>query len=202
MTFTFNTNIPAANNNPSVDQPDMLTNNQSTDALLAVDHVSFNALNGGQHKQVTFNNRNVPGAQTDPQAVLYTNTVMATSTNTASASTVSEMFYINQNSTYPISMIKAFGTFDSGGNPLNTWNMFITLPGGHPSTGSFGITMPANCVTGSSYLVLISSTGSAGKTTLTNSYTINSATSFGVQFVALDSTFQDPTKFSLLVLQL
>lgn len=74
MTFSFNTNIPAAPNNPSVDQPDMLTNNQSTNNLLAVDHISFNTAGGGQHKQVTFNGNNVPTPPVNPP-VLFTNTV-------------------------------------------------------------------------------------------------------------------------------
>lgn len=53
--FTFNTGIPAAGNNPSVDQPDMQINNLSTNDILDIDHVTFNANNGGQHKQITFN---------------------------------------------------------------------------------------------------------------------------------------------------
>lgn len=148
MTFTFNTNIPAANNNPSVDQPDMLGNNVATDGIIAVDHISFNALNGGQHKQVTFNNKNVPGAQTDPQSVLYTNNVGATAFNTASASTVAEMFYINQSGTLPISLLKAYGYFDNNGNPLNTFNC---SSGAFVAGIGYTITMPANIITGTDY---------------------------------------------------
>ena len=53
--FSFNTAIPANPNNPSNDQPDMLQNNVATDGILAVNHISFNALNGGQHTRIDFN---------------------------------------------------------------------------------------------------------------------------------------------------
>lgn len=59
-TFSYNTGVPAANNNPSIDQSDMLINTASTNSILAVDHVSFNAAGGGRHNQVTFNGNNVP----------------------------------------------------------------------------------------------------------------------------------------------
>lgn len=49
MTYTFYNMIPAANNNPSNDQPLMLVNNQSTQSIIAVDHIGFNAANGGYH---------------------------------------------------------------------------------------------------------------------------------------------------------
>ena len=60
MTFTFDNSIPAANNNPSTDQPSMLINNQSTESIIAVDHVSFNETNGGYHKQVRLLNETIP----------------------------------------------------------------------------------------------------------------------------------------------
>lgn len=53
--FMFNSSVPAAANNPSNDQSPMLQDNQSTLGILGVDHITFNLNNGGQHKQVTFN---------------------------------------------------------------------------------------------------------------------------------------------------
>ena len=72
--YTFNTAIPAANNAPALDQPQMLINNQSTAGYVAVDHVGFGQTGNGQHKQVTFNANNVPAVPTSPP-VLFTNTV-------------------------------------------------------------------------------------------------------------------------------
>lgn len=74
--YQFFTAIPASGNNPSVDQPNMQTNNASTSALIGTDHITFNAANGGQHKQITFNQdaSYVPTPPVSPP-VLFTNTV-------------------------------------------------------------------------------------------------------------------------------
>src|SRR5437868_3312089 len=56
MTFTFDSSIPASANNPSNDQPIMLTNNIASEGIIAVDHIGYNVAGGGQHKEVTFNN--------------------------------------------------------------------------------------------------------------------------------------------------
>lgn len=101
--FTFNTAIPASANNPSVDQPDMLTNNVATDGILAVDHVSFNANDGGEHLQVTFNSKNSAAAQTDPKSVLYT--------GSGTASTNADLFFRNASGIFRPNMIKAAGVF-------------------------------------------------------------------------------------------
>lgn len=71
MTFTFNTSIPAASNDPSDDQPIMLSNNVATSGIIAVDHVGFNTSGGGQHLQVTFNSNNTPSLPASPP-VLFT----------------------------------------------------------------------------------------------------------------------------------
>lgn len=74
MTIPYTTNIPFANNDPSVDQPNMKINTNSIDQILNVDHVSFNTAGGGRHEQVTFDSNNVPAIPTSPP-VLFTNTV-------------------------------------------------------------------------------------------------------------------------------
>ncbi len=50
--FTYNNGIPAANNDPSVDQPNMQTNTDSIDSIINVDHFSFETNFDGTHKQV------------------------------------------------------------------------------------------------------------------------------------------------------
>lgn len=49
MTFTYNNLVPGRNNNPSDDQQEMLINTQSINSIVAVDHIGFNAANGGYH---------------------------------------------------------------------------------------------------------------------------------------------------------
>ncbi len=55
--FDYTRDIPASNNDPSQDQPDMLVNTNSTDSLIAEDHFSFGVPNGGRHEQCTIGNR-------------------------------------------------------------------------------------------------------------------------------------------------
>ena len=75
--YQFNENVPASNDNPSVDQGPMLTNNQSTLGILSEDHVTFNLNNGGQHTAITFNQdaSYVPGSFPVDPPELFTNTV-------------------------------------------------------------------------------------------------------------------------------
>lgn len=73
MTIAYNLGIPASGNNPSTDQPNMLTNNDNIPTLIAVDHVNFNTSGSGQHNQVTFHANNPPAVPTVPP-VLFTNT--------------------------------------------------------------------------------------------------------------------------------
>lgn len=194
MTFTFNTAIPAANNNPSVDQPDMLINNQSTDGILNVDHISFNAMNGGQHKQITFNNKNIPGAQTDPQSVLYT--------NSGTASSVSQQFYRNQNGIFQVSPIKAWAFVNSAGGIIASQSLNVSsiVPAG---TGRYNVTLTANAVNSTNFAVLVTATIFSSASGSQSGYNITGVGTFQLVFLKLDgSTFDTPTNFSFQVLQI
>ena len=68
----YNLNIPAANNNPSQDQPKMQTNTNAINTLLSLDHFTFSDNSAGRHKQVTLTNEAAPGF-TGGNAVLYAN---------------------------------------------------------------------------------------------------------------------------------
>jgi len=147
MTFTFG--IPAANNNPSADQPRMLNNFTAISNLINVDHIGFNTTLQGQHKQVTFNSNNVPAlAPTDPTSILYT--------NVGSASSVAELFYQNANAIYLLSCIKAFGNFVTSVSTTtftNSYN-FASISGG---SGTYTLTLNTNVVSTNNIVVLINS---------------------------------------------
>jgi hypothetical protein len=49
--WPYNRDIPLGANNPSNDRPLMTQNTNSTDSLIAEDHISFGVENGGFHKQ-------------------------------------------------------------------------------------------------------------------------------------------------------
>ena len=78
MTFSYNNNVPNAPDSPSVDQPDMKTNTQSINSIIAVDHVGFNTSGGGRHLQVTFNSNNTPVIPTSPPVLFTANDAFST----------------------------------------------------------------------------------------------------------------------------
>jgi hypothetical protein len=65
--FTYTTDIPDAQHNPSNDQPDMKINTNSINGIIDVDHYGFNTSGGptdekgGTHRQVTLTNMGPPG---------------------------------------------------------------------------------------------------------------------------------------------
>lgn len=71
MSFTYTTGIPATNNNPSDDQPDMLVNNDSVFNLINVDHQGFNLPHGGYHNSIHMNNQTSDPAATPGTFQLY-----------------------------------------------------------------------------------------------------------------------------------
>lgn len=114
--FPYNNTVPGANNDPSVDQPDMLENFQSiggpsptASGIIGIDHVGFNATDGGTHKQVTYSSNNVPGAQTNPASTAYT--------NTGTTTLVSENLFRNSLGKFPISAVKAYARLTTAINP-------------------------------------------------------------------------------------
>jgi hypothetical protein len=70
MSFSYNSAVPQAGDNPAVSQGQMLTNFGSISSIIAVDHVGFNAAKGGYHNQVNFVNQSVP-ATLNGDSMLY-----------------------------------------------------------------------------------------------------------------------------------
>ncbi len=189
--------IPATNNNPSVDQPDMATNTDAVDTIIAVDHISFNDNQGGLHQQVTFNNKNTQGAQTDPQSVLYT--------RSGTASTVADMAYRNQNGVFLPNLIRAAAICDSAGNVVGgqSYNISSVV---RNSTGQFTVTTTSNSTNGTSFMVLVSQNMAAAPTNVSieSGYAILGANSFQLNFrlsTLVNISPTDPANFSFIVLQ-
>lgn len=193
MTFNYNNAVPAANDNPSVDQPDMLVNVQSTESIIAVDHISFNTANGGTHKQVTFNNVAAPGAQTNPQSILYTVAGVA--------STNSDMRFRNQNRIFPVNLIRAFGFVDGAAGGIIASQSINIVSAPRNSAGNYTITMDANTVGSTDYFVIGASTIGLGNLALSFNYSITNATTFNI-FIQASGAGIDPTNFGFAVIQI
>lgn len=131
MSFTFNTNIPAAPNYPGNDQPKMLINNQSTSDLILVDHVGFNNTQAGKHNQVTFRDQTLNPSTGASEEKIWNNG--------------NALYYRSQNNGAvhaltkggkPVSPFQAYASIQLNASPLpptllNSYNVSsITLPGG------------------------------------------------------------------------
>lgn len=199
MSFTFNTAIPEANNNPSVDQPDMKINNQSTDAILNVDHISFNADNGGNHKQV-----HLP-AYTNPAIVNGTATqgsIVYSKAGVADAAHAQGYFKNGNNLDFPMSHIRAWATADSAGNILASQSINIAsiVPAG---TGRFNVTLTANAVTTDTFGVLSTAFIQDKNNGAIAGYNRTGVGTFQLTFIGLGGAgFATPDYFTFQVLQI
>lgn len=133
--FIFSTNKPAANNDPSVDQPDMLQNNVSTNGIINVDHYTFNDNNGGLHKQTQIVDQvNIPPGLLPGQSTLYSKFVQVHASGPESNSTV---FYSPGDSGNEYQMTRAidsqfatFGNYTNYVGPADQTGGWTFLPGG------------------------------------------------------------------------
>lgn len=136
---TYNLNIPLATNNPSNDQPNMQTNTNAINTILAVDHYPFNDSRGGTHKQVSLTNESAPGIPAGSSGVLYSNL----------ANGQSWPFWQNSLGTFQIlgqDSILTTGYTTLPGGLIMEWG-FGTLPGSSNPTGTitFPLQFPNAC---------------------------------------------------------
>lgn len=196
MSFTFDNTIPAANNNPSSDQPLMLQNNVSIQAILGVDHITFNQSNGGQHLQVTLPATTyvVPGAQVGNASVIYP--------NAGKLSTAAQLMYVNSNCTTQLSAIRAWALCDSAGNFLD--NQFINVASvNHFATGRFGITLTAGCVNSINAGVFVSAFLLRGFNVVISGYQLTGVGTFDLNFIDYTTgAYRDPDSFAFSVFQI
>lgn len=129
--FAYNTGIPAAADNPSNDQPDMLQNTNSINSIIAVDHYSFgsSANFDGFHKQIT-----LPVLGSIPTIASGQGSVYTKTATTASAHTESTLFYSpdTTGNEYQLSrtISTSFSTFSTNG-------AYGTPPGGFTQIGGW-----------------------------------------------------------------
>ncbi len=185
MSFTFNDTIPAAAHNPSNDQDIMLKNNIADAQIWAVDHIGFNALNGGTHKFTHFTKNvigdNVPGAVANPSSVAYTAAGVGDATRP-------QYYFKTDLNTLPISLIRAYAHCSNTGAILLSQSFNVTSAVVVSATVT--VTLTANAVTGTSYGVLVTGGLGVASTVTYNAVTINSATVFTINFVpAMPATF-------------
>lgn len=153
--YTFFSTIPIATNPPSVDQPNMTTNNVSNAAIWTQDHIGFNSANGGTHLQVTILSPTTPSAQTGTNAIIYTKAGLANSSS-ADATT------INSAGSFPLGIIRAAGSYLNTGVTQNMIQYFNCNQSAVYTSGttSYAITLDTGVVTGNNVIVFTSRSAS------------------------------------------
>lgn len=147
--FPFSNTVPATNNAPATDQPNMLINNRSNALIWDVDHVGYGTADGtgGSHLQATFfANQAAPTLGTALSIVYpgsrptgYTNATGGTDTNT---------YTLNAKGTFPGSMIRAGGTFvatATAGAVSFTTSFNCASMAADNTTGTYTIVLDAVC---------------------------------------------------------
>lgn len=180
MTFTFDNTTPAASEGLATSQPKILQNFQSTQSILAVDHVTFNNATGGEHTKVTYVQPITPGAPTNPSSIGYANAGVANPG-------VPQLYWRNANSIFPISAIKAFAVFTptSGAiTPNNAFNILSISGAGVDYTINFTV----GAISTDDVIVFVSLLNTSSIPTYNFSggvLTIRSTTSAKISFVIL-----------------
>ncbi len=196
MTISYNLDIPDGPNNPSNDQPKMKTNTNSINTWTSIDHVKFDSAPAGTHKQTTFSSKNVPGAQTDPSSVLYT--------DNGTASTVAQLFFRNQNGIFQASPIKAWASVDGATGAIIASQSSNVSGVVRNSAGNYSVTLTTNAVNSDKFAVLLSYQNPfpSPNTTRNPIYFITGVGTFNI-FMAISSAFTaDVQQFSFQVLQI
>jgi hypothetical protein len=203
MSFTYYPTIPNAPDNPSYDQPLMQINSQSINSLIGIDHVTFNSIgaggpgaSGGQHLQVTFNGKNVPGSVTDPLSILYTNSGVA--------SPFADMRFTNQNGVFPVNLVRAYAFCNTAGVAASQMINVVSVI--HSATGEYDVTLTTNAVANQNFGILVSAAPLAPNVSIASKYTYSATTGqFSLFFFIASSASAvatDPSFFTFTVLQL
>lgn len=133
MTFPINTAIPAAGNNPSVDQPAMQTNFSNISGFLSVDHVAPGSTGAGQHNQVTFNiNQTAPGLGSGVSG-LYSNSASGV------LGTLANLFFQNATKNLRLTNI-ALTTSGTNYGFVSPWGLIINFGLCTPNGSSTNVT--------------------------------------------------------------
>ena len=83
--FAYDNSVPATNNNPSDDQPDLLQNTQSAALIWDEDHIGFGQQNGGFHKQARILNQvAIPTGRIAGEGTIYSKLASSTTPLTES----------------------------------------------------------------------------------------------------------------------
>lgn len=209
MTFSaYNTSVPATNNNPSVDQPQMLINTQSINTLIGGDHHTFNDNLGGYHTNI---HQDQITGNADPANIANINQFyVKTVTPNATVNTPDTQLFA-ETGTGVISQLTGYATraYTQGGVSFRDgyqWIGGILLQWGFTFVGSTGVVsntvtfkdrhtgmipFPTRCISVQATPINNSPAGFSSSSRATVSIEMDniSATQFSFTFIGNDTTF-------------
>jgi hypothetical protein len=196
MSFTYTQGIPATDDNPSDDQPDMQVNNDSNYSIWNVDHVGFNLTPGGYHTVI----HEVTQTQT-PAVISGVNQVFSgipgTMINTATSNPVPNIPSNGDTQLYTLTGMGGLAQMSGHNNTANgyVWCAGILLQWGTINalgTVTFPVAFPNNCL--NVQFTPVVSGGTTGSTTfaITVGSPTLSTTGFKVQIAGGSGTGYGP----------
>lgn len=186
--FNYNENIPNPPNKPSADVGLMRTNTNSISGIIAVDHISFDATDGGTHNQTQFANFSVGPIPGNTASSVGFPAAGLASTTTA------QMYFKNSLSTVLMSGVRAFASIVV---PNTTQGVTVALPGSsvinnyniviagstinrQVTSATLIINLQPNCVVGTNACVLLTGDAAVSYTLSSNQITITISSSGSV----------------------
>lgn len=171
--YTYIPSIPAADHNPSTDQPDMLINATSIASIVAVDLYGFGVNNGGYHQKSTYivqGSDPIPSNTDGAQGIVYART----------SNSIAEIYLTRYGSATPVQMTRGpISAVTSGysflpGGILIQWGQIdfssatksVTFPVAFTST-PFSLTFGVDTTTPSSNGTISYGTGTLSSTGFT-----------------------------------
>ena len=148
--FVYTVGIPDAPNDPSADQPNMKVNNDSNDGIWKIDHYGFRNNNGGYHKQTTYPLTKTVSGNPNQLSTVYAD-------QGVDSTAVSQLFYKNFQGTFPLSMVRAFGTFPAvpGAGVTNATSYYNINPAISFTGGDYTVVLAANATSSDEITVLL-----------------------------------------------
>ena len=141
MFLSYNNAIPQPTDNPSQSQGQMLTNFGSIYTIMSQDHYTFMTNQGGFHNQV-----HIPQYSTSTTVISEAATegsLIYSKAAVADATRAQLSFKNNFNLDFPLSIIKAYGVFDTNGATINSQSLNLSSGAFVPNMG-YLLTITAN----------------------------------------------------------
>lgn len=193
MVISYNLDIPDAPNNPSVDQPNMRTNTNSINTIIAVDHYTFADTPSGTHKQVTLR-----------AAAIDSPSIISLANGTANPAVKNAILTTSNSVVLPLNCVRAWGYVQGGVGPVVIASQSVNVSTvTRSSAGHYVITLTANAVSSDKFAVITSSLLASSANGTQSGYQITGVGTFEINFTKLDGTGSpDPANFTFIVLQI